>query len=640
MGRRPARETTQKIQEQYEKLLSGRKGETLYFSQRDFTTLTIPIRAAAAKMDLTIYKGKITQKNHHVVCPILFFSDGLRIFPCDVAVRSHYEWNHLVIVRADYNRNRCAYSVEILGRWKGSDEELYQHIVKKAGEKEKMGLTEGDFRCLFFQYASELLGRGLARIDDYTIPEIRDGKYTNFTHWDLFSSLFDEDEDYDQWAGGRQGVRAVRAHNELESLLFSATLFSLCKPLFSLGSTQFANPDFALQIVVGDGGFPLDEHHVLYQDGRKYREDIGLQFANFWSLNGCMRLWCDYRIVKYAKKLGADFGIVENEKYNGVYEHGKFRNDWMKNDSPAFWKHFGFPLVYSNYHGASWENTEMEFYDDADKPLTAQRFTEICQAECLPIILPAMPRHGVSSDKNCFRITWSLKTERDRTRMEELLNSSSSKFFHEHERIKMLYYKFMKLLDGQEPKVLRKELKRAYMQALAECATKVERPKPEEQHKACLLAALYFAESTFSKAGIEKRFIPFEQHIENLHKLFQCIATAKHFAEFVAEQLNRAKQQKKSVVFYEDADGIYLRYKEYWEAFKQYCEKRSIAVPFSAGAFRRKVLEPEKYIKPQYRSSNQNVRNRYDYHKKDADGEEAIVLNVSPSILEDLEIEK
>ncbi len=657
MGRRPSQETTWKIQELYKRVWAGEKGETIHFSQKDFTTLTIPLRAAAEKMGLTLYKGKITQKNHHVICPLLFFPDGLHIFPCDIADCDYYTWECFVIARADYDREVRGYTMEILGKWivkswtekkrtvkewKNANKRLYQHISEKAEAKGRIGLVESDFRRLFSRYAYELYKRQLAQVDNlahFAIPRFLDGKYVNFTHIGYYSSLFGID--YDQWIKApQQGARKIRVYNELESVLFSATLFSLCKPLFSLSSKKFTDLDFALQIVVGDGGFPISKRCILYWNRYKNEEVTDWRFANYWSLVGCVRLWCDYRIVKYATELNEEREWLEDEGRGNVYEFGKFRNNWLKNDPPAFWKHMGFPLVYSNYHKTGWANAEMEFYDAADKPLTTRRVAEILKAKCLPIILPAIPHHGVRSNKNCLIIRWSLRTKKDMDRMEALLNKSSSAFFYEHERIKMLYYKFMNLIDGQEMKTLRNALKRAYKKALSECTLQVEKPKPEEQHKAYLLAALYFAQEIFLHAKLENQYIPFKQHIENMKSLMRCIATIEHFAEFVREEVQKAAEQKKSVVFYQDADGVYLYYKEYWGAFKRYCSDHSVAVPFSAGAFRREVLEPAQYIKPQYRSSNPNVRNRFDYHKKNADGEKAIVLSVFPGILETLDREE
>ena len=83
------------------------------------------------------------------------------------------------------------------------------------------------------------------------------------------------------------------------------------------------------------------------------------------------------------------------------------------------------------------------------------------------------------------------------------------------------------------------------------------------------------------------------------------------------------------VLFYQDTDGIYLHYKQYWPAFQKYCKKHGIILSDSAAQFRREKLNG--YIKPQYIAGGSKYP-RYDYRKK-VDGIEASVLNVRPNIL-------
>ena len=115
---------------------------------------------------------------------------------------------------------------------------------------------------------------------------------------------------------------------------------------------------------------------------------------------------------------------------------------------------------------------------------------------------------------------------------------------------------------------------------------------------------------------------------DSLAYLRTCVihhADTADFAQFVKCCIT----EKHEVLFFQDTDGIYLHYKQYWPAFQKYCKKHGIILSDSAAQFRRAKLNG--YIKPQYTAGGSKYP-RYDYRKK-VDGREVSVLNVRPNIL-------
>jgi len=189
----------------------------------------------------------------------------------------------------------------------------------------------------------------------------------------------------------------------------------------------------------------------------------------------------------------------------------------------------------------------------------------------------------------------------------------------------------MSLLRGRDRKKIKKALQNAYQEALDDIGAPRENPSMDEQHKACLLGSLYYAATVFEEAGVEDRYTQFKSHICQVRKFFGHQAAADDFAAFVEEVL-REDSAYHPVLFGEDGDGIYLRYKTYWEAFEDYCKKNGVVLHQNALQFRKRELIPAGYIRPQYRVSDPRKYARYDYRKKIDDREET-VLNVSKRIL-------
>lgn len=654
MGRHRDRSKVEQEREEYlqahrkvRKELRKELGGPITIKAKTFDALAKPLRTAARKANLKLLKGAILRKNNRAVCRVLFFPEEIEIVPCDDPEKNGYVFCKTIVIQAEYDKGNGTYTVEELERidnqmWAS---EFYQICLQVPDESGIFNLSEREFTELIYQYVDAFRAIELAEIPYFIrnlYPDFypdtqwererskKIWKFYNFTSRELCKKLFYIDFDSEREKIGR--VRTYRLPDHpIESFLFAATLFSLCKRLFCLCGLSGIDYNFALQIVVGDGSFPIDKHHTVSFQGEKYIEekDMNCLCYSIWTINEYLRLYCDYRIAKYSKditKITADERKEHKEK-----ENGKFRNNWAVKEPPALWEHLGFPLLYSDYHKAGWYG-EIKRYQRCPPQLTKASLEELSEAWCLPIILPAVAPKKDYPAKNCLTITWPLLGTEDVGKVEKRFNSQGNGLFYEHEYIKAVYYQFMNVLEGKDRKALRKTLKRAYTAALKTVSMRPDTPTKDEEHKACLLGALYFAQDTYRDAGILQGYkeLLFECNIENTISVLRRVATAKEFAEFVRE----AQEDKDPIIFYRDNDGIYLHYKGYWDRFMNYCEKQNVSLPYSAGMFRREVLAPKGYIRPQYRSQRAKAQIRYDYRKKNPAGEKAVVLNVSPDLLQ------
>ena len=160
---------------------------------------------------------------------------------------------------------------------------------------------------------------------------------------------------------------------------------------------------------------------------------------------------------------------------------------------------------------------------------------------------------------DCLTVVWRLPTAEDIKKIERLITDGEGYDGH-HEHIKAIYYKFMALLRGKTTKTIKEPLQKAYQKALDDIGAPRRRPSIEQQHKGCILGALYYAAYIFEEAGIENRYTQIESHIRQVRELFGHQASAADFASFIEEAL-RERSEYHPVIFGEDSDGFYLQYK-------------------------------------------------------------------------------
>lgn len=658
MGRRRDNEKVEQEKADYlgtlkkvQKKLRDSEDGLVYLRPIKFEKLTRPLRNAVRKVNLKFLKGAIARKNNWIASRVLFFPEEIGRHPFDDPAYDEYLFYNTLAVRAEYDKEHCAYRLKALHKIiaEATQQSLYQICLQATDKSENFNLSECEFEELIRQYAIEFAAIGLASVPDKLEvlrprfdPDVQlvNGKnkkilkFYNFTSVGAYENLLGMDIDDEERQSGRRRVIRPTDH-PIESLLLAATFFSLCKRLFALCGLDGIGYNFALQIIVGDGSFPIDENHTISFQGKKHIEEDDMNCLRYsiWTLNGYLRLYCDYRISKLSKYVA---GITADERktYKKMEKGtGKFHNNWAEKEPTAFWRHLGFPLLYTDYHKAGWLG-QLERYQDCLPHLDKARVEELSKAWYLPIILPAFAPAKNYPTENCLTITWPLLETEDIKKVEDRFNNSlKNNLLCEHEHIKAVYYQFMHTLVGKEQKELRKELKRSYTAALKTISMRPDTPTKDEEHKACLLGALYFAWNTCKTTedwGLNRYEPTLRRHIKNVIDILGRVATAKDFALFMKEALD----QRPPIVFYWDEDGIYLYYKEYWNSFVNYCEKRGVLLPYSAGMFRREVLAPQGYIRPQYRSQRPKAQIRYDYRKKNHKGEEATVLNVSHDIFQ------
>ena len=576
------------------------------FSSEEFCGLVCPLRNAVKKVGLKLTSGRILRKNNREFCEIMLFPKEVDIYPYDNGDFRTY-WRDVVAIKATYDRRQRRYKIKILGNFdEKKDVKLYDTVYSVYPDQKTNGLTREEFDILMKQYALALREIGLVNMNSgirLAMPYFRGGKFSNFTP--IYQFLFVED--FDTWRAGQRGFPAFFAR-EIESLFFSATLFSLCKPLFKECGIKDAHTEFALQI-------------LPTEDIAQQKEVVSFCCV----LNAYVKLWCDFRPCEHN-------GWNENEEatYHLLTKGNKFWNNWTKKKPAAVWKHLGFPLVYSNYKEMEWGEEEPEFYKKTLDSISKKRLKEINQTSCLPLIFPFARPPKPYPESDCLTVVWRLPTAEDIKKIEHLLTDGVGYDGH-HEHIKAVYYKFMALLFGKTVETIKKPLQKAYQKALDDIGAPRQEPSMEQQHKACLLGSLYYASAVFEEAGIEDRYTQFKSHIRGVKKFFGHQAAADDFAAFVNEAL-REDSKYHSILFAEDEDGIYLKYKMYWAAFEDYCKKNGVVLHQNALQFRKRELIPQEYIQPQYRVSDPDKYVRYDYRKK-IDGKEETVLNVSRRIL-------
>ncbi len=186
---------------------------------------------------------------------------------------------------------------------------------------------------------------------------------------------------------------------------------------------------------------------------------------------------------------------------------------------------------------------------------------------------------------------------------------------------------------------VKKLLQGAYKAALFDLGTTLKAASYEQKQKACLLGTLYFVkalqaerkEKADADVLLEVNTPRLNDAIRSLKNILGRDAKMEDFAAFVQQSLHKGSKYHK-VLFYQDNEGIYLYYKEYWPAFQEFCKEQNITLMGNSAWFQREVLRKAGCIKPQYEVFQPGKYLRYDYRKKVGDTK-ATVLNISPKIL-------
>ena len=380
-----------------------------------------------------------------------------------------------------------------------------------------------------------------------------------------------------------------------DGIWFAATVFSLCKALFTLCKLPHST-DFVLQL--------------LLDTSKEYgKEDT----QGLWVLEQQAHYWCDFR--DWMKEMGEEEWA----------EYSKFRCRYDRLPPIGSWANLGFPTVLFNFKKQEEPSDPIEYRITKDgEPVIALKKADLdylCNGYGLSVLLPALPPKRSYAKKQCLSLDVPLENCQDLCRR---WNWGIPRKGHE---AVMEYYRLcLRAIDSQPASKVKKGLRESCQRALADLGAASGEETRKDQ-LACLLGTLYFLRTTLEQKG---------EKVERLEKLIQAFyreiggVTTAHFAAFVKQLLqNPAKHA--NVLFGQEQDGIYLVYQTYWDAFQDFCRRQGVLLSCSAKKFRDSCLLPNRLIQPQYTPSNGGYA-RYDYRKK-LNGKEETVLKVSPDIL-------
>lgn len=582
---------------------NGEKDLTI--AEQDFEKLTYAAKKAAEKAGLAFRAGGLHTKNNRLKCMYIFFPGKSSIFYQNgsaehlVALR-YTRIFRVSIVQAHPRQYRLQFLSEIDEVFSLQEIVDKIHFLHKHINRPKdLTIQDSSLKKFFSRYIDELIRLSIIS------PSIEDallGWHVNDHAGERRISFFSD-------ASMVYSAKPSTDLKELDSLLpsfvspseslfLAATLFSLCKPLFSICRIK-SDTDFVVQL-------------LLKSSTEKSTEDcVGL-----WVLEQQLRLWCNYREWPQESRL----------RNKGSRKSFKFRNSYNKLPPLLYASHLGFPIVCFNYKKRESEEDSIEYSSRSESlVLSKDALNYLCSAACLPILVSAFYPDVTYPAQKCLTISTAIL---DAQKMLGRYEQHQPLLKRSHENINAFYMSCMQIINNRPCSEISKLLKSNYRKASAVLAGIQKEKDVDIEHLACILGTLYFIFDVLEKEGVKA---------PRLRRWIQVfcseigIVTLHDFAVFIAELLQEPEKNS-NVLFGRDKDGIYLYYQTYWKAFQKYCQERHISLTASALSFRRTQLIPKKLVRAQYAPSPGGYT-RYDYRKK-LNGKEATVLNLSPRILD------
>lgn len=583
------------------------EGDSCFVSKETFDSLTVPLRWAIRETGLKLSRGKIVYKNNHPLCSFLFLPRKVFLYPTEDG-KCQSEWIDLVIVEAAYQKKRQGYCVEV---YKTIPEIMNYNLSGKCW-------VIGNGKIEIFDRLVKMYGYALM---EYQVAYYPDSIFT----WGVRCSGIGGQIYYATYLHRMNG-RSKNTNMDknlplvlipIESVFFSATLFSLCKPLYAHCKLKNVHYDFALQILLDD---ELSTHtrHVTWP---------------YWALDCYADMWCNFREWENRK------GTAEHLKTEntGVKFQPpilkKFRSRWTDIRATAIWQHLNFPLIYSDHRRIDYGDEIFSFYEfngqNVPDFLSKKQLKRIISTSTLPILLPTVSPPKPYSQQECLTVSCD-KTIIGAKKWIGEFYRVAEKAMARHELLLDFYMAVMRNLNGVNITQIRKPLLAAYRTALTRLGASKKEPSIEQQHKACLLGSMYFIQTYLSNEGGE--YSRFESHIHCVERILGCEATLTDFANFVFLAMDKDSPYHSAILKIEEKIGIFLDMKKYWTIFQSYCKEKNIKLLCTELQFRKWELISGNYLKPQYEVADPNKYLRYDYRKV-VDGKKRIVLNVDWKIL-------
>ena len=514
--------------------------------------------------------------------------------------KNRYMWKNVLHIKEKYNGDGTYTIIRRKDQGDLSDNDLIEKLV----EKDHVDPTTA--RKFLLHYRRRLLA---FRIQEYAQIQQLSGYGRRETQYGLLHYFVTQPLKEYQPETAHSGVLKLRQHTELECVFFIATVCSLLKtPVSRVLKNDWESLHFFLYI------YP---NQAIEQD----RYEDYLDCMSYYS-----NLYCNYR----------SWNDDLAKSYCGAKFWYRYPEECNSSISLASWNHLCFPVIFSDYQNIEEDEEEEgsnhtiaqikehEYIPDQDNTDTlpeAEQGVPISNAHkylkklsCLPIFLLKESALGKArKGKEILSLKWNASNIPDVVPNE----------VQKHRLIMDGYVGLLEAINEAGYEVFRRYYFEASKNAYKEIGVLKKDAARDQRYCATLLISLLIANQYAAKNTMF--WIAVQDSLAYLRTCVIHHADTEDFARFV----KYCTAEDHEILFYQDADGIYLHYKQYWPAFQKYCRENRIILTVSAAHFRKNELSG--YLKPQYNTCGSKYL-RYDYRKK-VDGREATVLNVSPSIL-------
>jgi hypothetical protein len=570
------------------------------------------LKSAAKESNLTLRNGCLYTRNNQFHCRYFFIPGSRSTWVTQGQDTLKYSYDHVYVLALERIDSVPLYRLShIETEYKDySDVTKFFHLFSNT---KNVTLNKSLLEAFLVHYSKELARMHLITETRYNgsyswILDVGKDRIRN-NLFDLFMLTQHAENPADEFISS--------SPCEADALCFTATVFSIVKPLFQLCRIK-CDPNFVLQILLDPAQF---------SDEQKPKAMFHLELL--------LHFWCDFREWPVAD------GKPQKKKEYGF--DIKFRNRYSDPLQKLRISHRNFPIAYFNYKKLSKLPLGSDL-DEWDAESDSVRYTKrlkfnkaelqcLGKNEVLPILIPYEPPARNYARAQCLTVT--LRTAStdivkhcyaaNLRHPDGTVTTARDTATDTHRRINNYYFMMVNALSELPFSQLKKMLRHAYREAQAEFGCLESQQDARQQQFACLLSSLYLVRDCFVKQ---------DQPVQNLQHFIDAflrvagVASISTFANFVQQVV----KQKSDVLFCCEPGSIYLHYAHYWPAYQKYCRSHNFTLSISAAAFRRDLLKPAGLITPQYQTSGGNYL-RYDY-RKEHNGQKATVLKLSDRILE------
>lgn len=366
---------------------------TFEYSSKEFAHLTYAARKAAADCGLKYTYGYLRTGNNWRFCRYLYFPGNSSVWLANGKDVGGYVLQNVKIVKVTKRKNKNAkpFMIEVIGTIKKVENVnkisaqmfgLSKDSNAETDEKD-VTLSCASLNKFLDKYTKWLIRLGIIRQSDQD-------EYWGLHGYDLEDeSLFWRKSD-NVYCCPYQSEKLLDDYLPTykvpgDGLLFTATIFSLLKPLFRICNLKY-DVDFVLRLQLKNN---------LNGELAKEGQDA------LWLLELQTHMWCDYRFWP---------------AYERRVDLPKFRNRYHEVPSLGFHDRCGFPILMFGYQWPDDKGEDdNELYDDDDEidicelspvsgkdNLSGKEISYLIGADCLPILVPFKPLQKNYYNKKMF----------------------------------------------------------------------------------------------------------------------------------------------------------------------------------------------------------------------------------------------